>query len=74
MDMIHIGSFDLVHHVTAKSPEAADAITKARLAGVSWQTIIATLFAQLPNILAGNWAAVIAAIMALVIPPTPKPA
>lgn len=59
-------------HLASRDPGTADAIQKALEAGINWQQIIAVLLAQLPNVLSGNWAAVIAAILALIVPqPTP---
>jgi hypothetical protein len=64
-----LAGVDLLHFAAGKNAKLADAILTARLHGVSLETIIETLLAQLPNFLTGNWQAVIAAIVALFTPP-----
>lgn len=44
----------------------ADIINVLRSLNIPWAKIITTLIAQAPNIAAGNWSAVIMALMALV--------
>lgn len=57
----------------SQNPEAASAISQARAAGIPLATIIMTLLSQLPNIMAGNWVGVVAAIIALFTPKPPTP-
>jgi hypothetical protein len=65
-----LAGVDLLHFAAGKNAKVAEAILTARMNGISLETIIETLLAQLPNILTGNWPAVIAAIVALFTPPT----
>jgi hypothetical protein len=64
-----LAGVDLLHFAAGKNAKLAEAILTARMNGISLETIIETLLAQLPNILTGNWQAVIAAIIALFTPP-----
>ncbi len=65
-----LAGVELLHFAAGKNAKLADAIMTARVNGISLETIIETLLAQLPNILMGNWSAVIAAMVALLTPPT----
>lgn len=47
---------------------ARAAIVKARDADVDWKSIILALLGQVPNMLAGNWVAVVAAVIGLIVP------
>ncbi len=65
-----LAGVDLLHFSASKNAKLAEAILTARMKGISLETILETLLAQLPNILTGNWPAVIAAIVALLTPPS----
>lgn len=55
-------------HMANANTDARAAIVKARDAGVDWKNIIVVLLGQVPNMLKGNWAAVVAAVIGLIVP------
>ena len=72
----HINVLDAFHKVT-QNPKASEVLNKLRAASIPWPIILGAIVAQIPNIIAGNWTAVIAALIALaptLFPPNPTPA
>lgn len=58
-------------HLASADPGVGAVIRHLRAAGIDWGKIINVLITVLPLILAQNWPAVIAALLALLHPPTP---
>ncbi len=54
-----------------RDPGVADALGRVRGFGIPWSKVMMTLIGQIPNIMAGNWPAVIAALLGLINPPVP---
>lgn len=72
----HINVLDAFHRAT-QNPVVGGILTTLRNANIPWDKILPVVMAQIPNIIAKNWTAVAAALIALaptLFPPNPTSA